>query len=427
MITVRKRGVTALTAAAALAIGVIPAAFTTSSILASGEGTTTLAPGAASIGKMVVSATSAGGSVSFNGTTESFAGGQQCQIMPAMDAASSKLLNITGSIGGDPGTAGLRDGFIGVYESDPEGDGPQNASQCFRVDANSFTTEESLTLRLDADLSDRFGQWFATAATANPVAQSRDGELVITLLGASSAADVELKPVKWFRAKSGDRIPLPAITGKFYGIRLKSTAGSFSLTGPSAATFDVSSEADKIFCPTNTYTDPEGGATVEYLGGGDGSCFGITLTSGAESVRFLKPLDVNTKAQFVFDHVWTLDFPGSPELNLPVTVIDFELPGGSGVAHDMDWCPDVVYDDNGQLGLVTEAEAKANFTDWEPDTKTDDEGNVIPIPGAEDIQFACVGNTRKAEVIPPSATDTDGALKITDRIYLIGDAAVRFR
>ena len=46
MNTVRRRGATALTAAIALAIGGIPAAFTTTSILAMGEGTTTLDAGA---------------------------------------------------------------------------------------------------------------------------------------------------------------------------------------------------------------------------------------------------------------------------------------------------------------------------------------------------------------------------------------------
>ena len=131
--TSTRRSVTALTAAAALALGALPAVFTSTSILASGEEPATVESGTGA-GSVVLSTTSSQGTVTWRDQTQTFTGGQQCEVTPGED--SDPVLDITGTIIDEAAgvartaVAGFRDGLIGVFEV-ADG-GPNNASQCFR-------------------------------------------------------------------------------------------------------------------------------------------------------------------------------------------------------------------------------------------------------------------------------------------------------
>ncbi len=429
MSTLPRRTATAITAAAAVAIGVLPVWVTAASLISGGDAPMSLTPAATSAGQVVLSTTSDSGSVTWRDDLQQFIGGQQCEILPA--DGTDPILAITGSISGPDGTirsaaAGFRDGDMGVFEISDSGSSPNNAAQCFRVDAGSFTDFEALTLALDpsgdfsdAPFSDRL---LAEVATVDVRAQSQSGTLEVTFLDASGAAiDVDSTPYAetyaWGpKTKSGSVIPVSALDlpggGLFSGIRLTATAGSFSLRG---ATLDLVSQSDATFCNpgnpaggTSTYTD--GTTTVGYLGNGDesDSCFAVSLTSGDQQFQFLKPLDVSTDAQFVFDQLWTLERPETPDYALPKAYINFEL-DASSADHEMLFCPSWLYTD-GALELVTDATTLAQLAalDMEPD--------VAGIPGSLGTQFACIDPGSRRTWIAP-----DG-LKVEDRIFLIGDA-----
>jgi hypothetical protein len=102
MRSIRKSGITALTAAIALSLGAVPVALTVPSIVASEEAVTVvtpatdLTPGAISAGKVSLSTTSSKGTVTFKGMTQEFTGGQQCEVTPI--AGGSRLLSSAMSI-----------------------------------------------------------------------------------------------------------------------------------------------------------------------------------------------------------------------------------------------------------------------------------------------------------------------------------------
>ncbi len=148
MRTLKKSGVTALTAGIALAIGAVPVAFVAPAIVASGAPATTIGVGATpadGAGTLTLETTSDEGTVTWSESDElgqSFTGGQFCEIIEA--GGSDDLLGLSGTVGAGEderdGVAGFRGGDIGVFEFD-------NASQCFRVDAGSFTRATSRIAR----------------------------------------------------------------------------------------------------------------------------------------------------------------------------------------------------------------------------------------------------------------------------------------
>jgi hypothetical protein len=338
MRSIRKSGITALTAAIALSIGVIPVALTVPSIMASGDEAIILTPGATPAGQVHLATTSAKGTITYNGAVQEFTGGQQCEVTPI--AGGAKLLKISGSVGDTQSgvaVAGFKDGDIGVFETTTSS--PDNASQCFRVDAGSTTTVETLTIELDpegpysdAPFSERL---LAGSATVDArVGNSRSGTIQISLQGVDGKW-VAQAPATWSNLKAGSKISIPQLVGSFKAIRLMATSGSFSVRG---ADLNLVSQADKQLCPTNSYTDPNRSTTsVTYVGSSTGSCFGVTLTSGPTSLRFLKPSTVSPDAQFVFNTDWTLDNPGgAPGVTIPNTSIDFEL--GSLNVNQLPFC-----------------------------------------------------------------------------------------
>lgn len=419
MTTVRRRGITALTAAAALAIGVIPAAFTTSSILASGEEPTTLDAGSASAGQVVLSTSADKGTITWKGQTQEITGGQQCEV----SSTGANILQITGSVGftdtGEPltGEAGFRDGDIGVFEASAPASSPNNASQCFRVDSGSFTETESLTLALhpdgsfsDAPFADRLKVGSATVDAR--VANTRNGVITVSLLGpvpaTGEAPVLKATDVPWFREKSGNPIDVPAealtYVDGFDAVRLTATAGSFSIRG---AKFNLDSAAEYLMNCTdrNLISETEGGATttILYTGNADGSpCtegFGVTLDSmGAKKFMFLKASGVDPTAEFVVTRSWTVGLPPG-DAKAPATLVDFGNTAAEGDDVSIGWCPGAEYDAAGKLtGIAT-----TPTTDLYTATTT--------------VEYACVGKQ--------SAKAVGSELQVDEQIYLYGDVIMR--
>lgn len=454
MRSIKKSGVTALTAAIALSLGVIPAALTVPSIMAGGTATTTLTPASVGTGtKIELSTTSAQGKVTGNGKTQLFTGGQQCAVT-ALD--SVHLLDITGSIGATqptPGTPGFRDGDIGVYEVNASSTDPNNASQCFRVDYGSFTNEESLTVALGDDpgyIDAPFGQLLAGSASVGIYAKTQSGQVEVTLLDGAGKpiSALPLKDTTWSKTKLGSKINLASLSAitdsdgrPFDGIRLTALAGSFSLR---EATFNLVSQADAYMNCTdkNTYTNSEG-VKVTYTGTADGTAcgvFGITLdrASGTDgqTTTFHKPLTVDPDAQFVFDVPWDKKSAASPN-TLPKAEIDFEIPDREPVWHELGFCPDYLYVNGVITGLFPPKKTDgtvdtndptyptyvANYNDLRDNLDMEKPpASEAGLPGQAGIQFACIG--ARNPVFSKAASGFD--LQVTDTLYLIGDAQYRF-
>jgi hypothetical protein len=362
---------------------------------------------------MTLSAGLSGGEVTLTDSAlrQTFTGGQYCEIVAG--PGSDSLLTLEGSIGtGAVGNAGFRDGAIGVYEG-------TNASQCFRVDANSFTDSETLILSLGTDVS----AFRASSATFDLMKQS--GELALTATaydGESEVGSVDLSSPK--REKVGTRKSLTvSFAGRFFdSVHLEATLGSFSLTGNS--TIQLAQEPDEQLCssPEEGETDEltKDNASVTYLGdaGGTDSCFGVQLAAGPQEVRFLKPPTSPGDAQFVFDITWTLpNAGGMPGVTIPDADIDFEI-GDTNIT-DMPFCSDFldVKDDTGTAILTRVGDDlsivnygafldSAAFTDFDPGSTTVKE-------------FACI-DTRTSQV-------TADEINVYDLIFVIGDLKMTIR
>lgn len=368
-------------------------------------------------GTITLSTTKAKGVVEWGGLTQEFksSGLGQCALTPI--AGGSALLDFVGHIGSISSAAGFKKGLIGVYEFNQQGGPPWNAAKCDQVDAGSFTPSETLGVHLGSDAKDTFGALVATKATLRLLANSKPGSAVATLVDAEGNA-LSRESISW--SKTG-ALNL-TMHGEFSGVLLKVTKGSFSLTG---ATFDVASQADDFFCTPgsdDTFTN-EDGVTVEFIGNADGSpCegFGIKLgRDGDAQVHFIKPLDVNPEAQFIFEVPWDTIALISPSM-LPPVFIDFEVPEPYGPnEHEMPFCPDYLFDGPTLVGMPSPypgARADLDSRDME----TDVEG-VIQTIGT---QFACIGD-RDTDISKSSGPGFEAT--ITDTIYLIGDARMLMR
>lgn len=404
----RRASRTLLAATITLGVVAVPAAAITTSTLG---GASAQAPAAvpagtqAPAGSIVLTTTSAGGTVVWEDLRQDFTGGQQCAISTV--PGSDDILAITGSVGGDPGTAGFRNGQIGVFEFDGKSDGPANASQCFRVDAGSFTKTETLGLALGAGATDEFGPVVATGARVTLAAQSKAGRLTATLVKADGS-EVSSRTITWKGRQMGAVISTPAFSGEFSGIRLTATEGSFSLRG---ATLDVVSQAKTIEC-LETATVAGGlnvpGVTVTRLDNADGSdCVAVryTLTNGEQIAQLLKPLDEELAAQFILDFVWTVSPANTGDVGaalLPETTIDYEQGGGE---IPLRWCPDITTVD----GYPVIASVLTNPA-------------VVDQDGLAGTQYTCIisQNSRVFDGSPDYVT-------VEQRVYLLGDAAYRFR
>ena len=438
MRSMRRSGITALTAAIALSFGAVPVALT-AGILPRGD-TTTITPTTEYFpGPTLTLATDYGMAnvtLSDSALSQTILGGQYCELSTTGDA----LLEFGGVTepGGGTRLAGFREGSLGVYEG-------TNASQCFRVDAGSSTPDETLTVSLGGALSGLV----VKSATFDLQMKSNDNFIVVTVPNAAdpnqtrtiilatgkfrtappagyALGDIDLAP----RARSGDHVALavPDDGTPFTSVALKAVEGSFTLEGGGdggtavRTTLTLGQPADATFCSTpnedgeTNFLVDENGTRVDYLGNVSGSdtCFGVLLTSTDTEVRFLKPSTVARDAQFLLDVDWVLpNTTGNPGVTIPDTVIDFEV--GAVNITDLPFCSDFTgYTDGSGDPILTRdatsgnleisnydafASATSPFVDYEPEST--------------DKEWGCI-DTRSSVV-------TAQEIVVHDLIFVIGD------
>ncbi len=429
MRSLKSSGLTALFASLAVVAASFPLGGLSSGLLGlapsvAPAGVTTVASGPVSAGKITLSTSKDKGVVTWGDVKQEFGNSPLGNCVLTPKAGTKSLLDLMGYNGKISSSAGFKKGFIGVYNFSTQGGPPSNAAHCEQVDdgGKPKPSNEMLGVHLGPDAKDTFGPLVATEATLQLVANSKPGSAQAILLDAEGD-HLSTQTFSW--SKSGDFTL--TVNGQFSGVLLKVTKGSFSLKG---ATFDVASQADDFFCDgsDDTYTN-ENGVTVTFLGNADGSdCegFGIKLgRDGDAQVHFIKPLDVNPMAQFVFEVPWgtvplTSEDALLPGSSLPPAYIDFELPPpNEPTEHEMPYCPDYLFDETGDLvGMAGASEA-----DWSDLQGRDMEEDEAGVPQTTGIQFACIGD-RSAEV---NHSGSGLEATITDLIYLIGDARMLMR
>lgn len=446
MTTVRQRGAVAVTAAAALAIGMIPAVFTTTSILASGEEPTTLDAGAVPAPKLVL-ATELNNSASV--TLYSAAGGvlgsQSLSASNCVPASSQgeDLLVLTGAGNAKGNKVGPKEvGFLkGAFGVQDKGTG----TSCGQVDAVS---SESLTLALGSDaLGDMGGQplRLATAATLD---LDLKGDAVVTATATGpnnytgtftlrSGTGTNTETEQWCSAGTDSgpdsgandncdwSIQLP--DGSYFTtLVLKAITGSFGLSGGSdysaanagthRSTIELYEDVDGVLaCGAATITrsaseeTPE--VTVRRLDNADPGedCAEIpyTLRNAPRGATFHKPLDSQTTAQFVADFVWSQP-TNATTTSLATTQVDFEQ--GNGPI-DIGWCPDPVYAGTTDVGGVTVPMLVGIAS---PLSQSDLDDTL------DGVQFACVG-VQTSSVID----DEPDTIKVVEQVYVLGDVIMR--
>lgn len=375
-----------------------------------------------SAGTLTMTTSKTKGLVQWGGLSQGFASSPLGNCRLVSTEGSAALLDFVGQIGNLTSSAGFKNGSIGVYEFKHQGGPPWNAAQCNEVDDGSFTSSETLGVHLGSDAEDTFGALIATRATLQLVANTSKGSLRATLVDDSGNA-LSTRSITW--SKKG-AIDAGSFTGEFSGILLKVTKGSFSLTG---ASFDVASQADDFFCTEgsdDTFTNDEG-VTVTFIGNADGSpCegFGIKLgRDGDAQVHFIKPLDVNPEAQFIFTVPWDTVVLTEPSM-LPEVFIDFEVPYPNGPnEREMPYCPDYLFDETGTLvGMPDASSPEYASARLDLDSRDMEKPEIEGVLQTLGTQFACIGVRDAGMFAGPDFEAT-----ITDTIYLIGDARMLMR
>jgi hypothetical protein len=382
------------------------------------------------------------------GAAQTLAPAASCGVN--LGPATAQLLNLRGSTGGalDPLLASYASGSIGVKEK-------KTGTSCYQVSAPS----ESLELGLGAGLRTALNSdVIATSAyldvelkgSARILATARQGTTVVGTFELQSGNSVGLSPplattapfVCTGRADSGPdsgpsdncRWPIsaPSWLGADDGINfdtltLKAVVGSFSVEGgadgsiqpPAGLSTDTAAAsiielATAVGCGGTTGTTIADGAkpavTIHRLDNvGPTPCSAVPykLTTADNSARFLKPLDVQPTAQFVWD-VTSL-FPSTTATTvLPDIKIDYETPDATGASPlvKLGWCPDAnAVDDPALFPGYTVAQ-------------------VAALPDQDDFigtQFACV-ISRTAKAV---AGDPD-QVSVRDLVYVYGDARMQF-
>ena len=299
MRTRRATRITAATAALALTIGgavaVLPAA---------AEGSVETDAG------QLVLTTGATDAVTYGGLVQDLTTSGSCGL-----ASSGKdLLEFSGSIGSQTLNTGFKDNSIGVDE--------RLSSLCNKVDAYSRVGSEKLTLKLGEDVEYLPGvSAVATSASLDLEVRSlwfqKAKVQAVAKLGEETVGTFEIAQGSG-ECQVGDGgncqwTITPA--GRFDTLELTALRGAFSLeggsdTGAQPTTFDLVADVDAVLDCTDDAEFTEGNATFTYLGNADGSeCvgFGATVTAGDLDVQFLKPLNVDSTAQFIVDIKWKKD------------------------------------------------------------------------------------------------------------------------
>lgn len=387
----RRVGVLALAASLALAAATVPAVVPAAADTVKGP-----------VGQLVLT-TGAVDAVTYGADTQSLSTTGTCDLA----STGKDLLTFKGLQGSTVRKVGFKDDSIGVIET-------STTSLCNKVDVISFTSTETLEVKLGADL--KFGGQPVAASSATLDVEVRSFLGSKARIQATATLAGNPVPVGTFELQQGSTACNVSDngnckwtitpTGLFDTLQLKVLKGSFSLeggadAGTSPTTFDLVSDVNKVFTCAPGTTLVDGTTTVEYIGSVQaGQCvaFGAKLTVKDTEVQFLKPLDVDPTAQFVVDVDWKLPGAASPSTTLPPAFVDFEV--GTPNETELLFCPDYVYKSDGSLGITN---LDLLTEDYEPDLKNK--------------QFACI-STR-------SATVSGSEVTISDKIFLIGDAKMR--
>lgn len=386
------------------------------------------------------------------------------------DVPAKRLITLSGSTGGSlsTGLASYASGSLGVKEK-------KSGTSCSQVNATKERLQVALgpvaatilgrpvvasSAYLDVELK-QSARILATASRAGepdvlfelqsgstvgkpPLAGVAAGRVSTCTAGADSGPDSGIGDnCRW-------AISVPSWSGADDGVffdtlTLKAVTGSFSLEGgadglvqpapplstPKASIIELVSPAytdGVLTCNASSITLPGSGDapefTVDRLGNADGStCVEVPydINTGPAFAQFLKPLDEQPTAQFVWNATWDLDPPpagSTPQTAgstaLPELYLDYEVESSPGVPVPetrLGYCPDwtgALDGDGDYVGYTTTQ--LAAFADQVPDAV---------LPGT---QFACV--------ISRTATSVDGTpgdiLRVTDEVYVYGDARLRW-
>jgi hypothetical protein len=152
---------------------------------------------------------------------------------------------------------------------------------------------------------------------------------------------------------------------------------------------------------------------VSRLDNADGSDCAVvpySLSSEPGLARFLKPLDTQTTAQFIWDITWALperDASLQPTTALQDLRIDYET-GEPDVT--LSWCPVSGYAEDGTFVGYTQA----------PDGSWP--AGITDQSALDNMQFACI-ISRDAQ---PLAGSDPMKIRSNDRAYVLGDAGMRW-
>ena len=468
MNTLRNRAITAVTAVAALAIGVVPAAFTATSILASGEEATTSVAPAASLDTppRLVLETGASNRVFLDSNRDGLLNsGESAQGLAGdprtcLLVSDERLLAFKGSFTGQRGSAdpaSFAVGSLGVAEK-------KTGTSCYQVDTPSG---DALTLSPGADLAGSY--LFDSAALDLDLKQSaailatafRDadgdglleaGEVVRTYelqsgasVGRTSSADEVFKECK-VSADSGPdsgssdncRWPIDSVgDGRvFDALVLKALVGSFSLEGgadgaPTGASVFELAYGELCVGDTRTLeaTGTSPGVTVTRLGDAGtqtGECFVYRFEHAGQGAELTKRLEDSASAQFVFDFVWTVEADTTVNDDavedglVNRTTVDFDGSGDGDGPTPLSSCPDLTTTTVGGIAfpVVSNIALNDNAKDLAKDYPIADDPATVGI-NEDTKQFACIVSQ---SIDPIPGTNN---VEVTERIYAYGDILLK--
>jgi hypothetical protein len=376
-------------------------------------------------------------------------------------APGSRYLTLEGSTRATAGNpsystdlASFSGGSLGVKEK-------KSGTSCSMVDA----TAEGLRLTLGSGLATELGGTAVASSAYLDVELKQDAQILATLTTPSGGTE-------YFELRSGSTVDTPAPTGvtvpdghvtvcnmpadsgpdsgvndhcrwpisapswetpsddgiMFTSMTLRAANGSFSLDGgsdgsvlpeaplspPTASIIELVDGT--LDCRETTRTILADGDAPEVFvsrldnaDGSDCSVVPYSLSTEPGLARFLKPLDTQTTAQFIWDITWALperDASLQPTTALQDLKIDYET-GEPYVT--LAWCPVSGYEDGTFVGYT-----QAPNGSWP--------AGITDQSELDNMQFACV-ISRDAQ--PLSGSDP---LKIRshDRAYVLGDAGMRF-
>lgn len=377
------------------------------------------------------------------GATQTLGAGPNCGLARN---TGDDLVTLTGSTGGSfsESLASYASGSIGVKEK-------KSGTSCYQVNA---VTDEALRVELGPDVATILGD-DAVATSAYLDVELKGGVRILAtalldgvevgtfeLQSGSEAAtpvtagaeefECNLAPDSGADSNVSDNCRWPISTPSWLGddgvvfdtLTLDTLAGSFSLEGgsdgtvpqpapnstPNASIIEIA--ADTLDCGSSTPVEPAVGdapsVTVYRLANADPDepcqLVPYALESAPLSAQFLKPLDSQTSAQFIWDVTWKL----APTAGgtLPALTIDYEYPPEEAGADlvPLGWCPDATFVNGTFVG----------YPDGLPPTALDQE------PDLDGTQFACV-ISRSAQSVD-AATDY---VSLNDLVYVYGDARLR--